>query len=532
MSDPRRNLLGHQWLRFLLVVVAAFLANHASSVAFGRFDLTSDQRHTLSEAARSTVRDLDRPLLARVYFTANLEAPYNNHEQAVREVLEELRAYSGGQMKLSIVDPTGNATRIEEAQRFGIQPIQYRFRAHDRMELKQVFMGISFVYGDRQETVNPIATLETLEYEVARAIHSVTADPEDRKTVGYLQGNGEPDIARFPDDNPIGSLRERLLQSYSLRPVVLGGDVPVPEDIDALLVIGPQQSVPDRVQYQLDQYLMGGGPIAMFISSVRPDFNTMRAVEVRHDLNAMLGHYGVQLGRDALIDRTKREKMPLPVPIGRRTQLVELSYPLLPVTTKLNPNSPVVKGLDRAVVPFASSLQLAEDLPTGVEGMVWVETEETSASLKGLRHIRPDVFGTPTPGETAGPFPVAAGLTGSFTSFFANRPVPPIPGLAQDDPRQRMDAATRIDETSNGRLIVVTSADFIANNIAFVLNSVDWMLQDDELIGIRSRSVDRPRLEPPAAERMLTWKLAVGFGPAALVAVLGVLVWLRTRRSA
>lgn len=531
MSDVRRALLGHLWIQLGLWLVAALLANHAASAWFGRFDVTRDGVHTLTPAARSVMSRVDKRLVARMYFTGGLEAPYNNHEQAVRDKLEELRAFSGGRMEIEVVDPTGDTAVAEEAERFGIYPIQYRFRAHDRVEMKSVYMGVAFVYGDRQEPVNPIATLETLEYELVRAVHALTSDPEERRVIGYLQGNAEPDLAAFPEDNPIGQLRDRLAQAYTLRPVVLGGDEGVPEDIDALVVIGPQNAVPDRTQYQLDQYLMRGGPIAFFIGSVRPDFQSMRAVEVRHDLNALLGHYGVQLNKDVLIDRTRNEQMSLPVRVGNRTQMVPLNYPLLPVTTLLMPESPVVRGLDRVVAPFASSLTVAEALPQGVDATVWVQTEPTSASLLGLRHVRPDVFATPTPGETAGPFSIAVGVTGSFTSAFADRPIPPLPGAPADDPRRAAEAAGRILDGANSRLVVVSSADFVANNLAFVLNTVDWMLQDDELISIRSRAVQLDRLEPPEPGQVLWWRLGIALVPVIPLVLVGGVVLVRARRS-
>lgn len=531
MSHPRAVLLRHSWLQLGLWLIAVILLNHAASAAFARFDLTADGDYTLSPAARQVMSRLERPLVARMYFTGGLEAPYNNHEQAVRDKLEELRAYSGGRMEIQSVDPTGDQDAMEEAERFGVFPIQYRFRDHDRVEMKSVYMGVALVYGQKQEPVNPIATLQTLEYELVRAVYKLTTDAEESQVVGYLQGNGEPDLSAYPADNPLGQLRNRLAQSYELRPVVLGGDEGVPEDVDAMLVIGPQSSVPDRVQYQLDQYLLQGGPIAFFVGNIRPDWRTMRASEVRHDLNALLGHHGVILRRDALIDRTRNEQMRLPVRVGEQTRMVSLNHPLLPVTTNLKPESPVVRGLDRAVAPFVSSLAIAEDLPPGVEGQVWIETEPSSASLKGLVHVRPDVFATPTPGEEAGPFPIAVALTGSFTSAFADRPIPAPPGRAAEDPRNQLEAAARVLDGAPSRMVIVSSADFVANNLPFVLNTVDWMLQSDELISIRSRAVERDALEPPPPDRLLAWKLGIALLPTLPLLGLGLVVALRARRN-
>lgn len=526
----RRTLLLHVWLQTALWIAIAVVVNHAASARFLRVDLTEDQAYTLSPTARDVMRRLERPLVARMYFTGGLEAPYNNHRATVQEALEELRAYSNGRMEIVVIDPDSPAD-VEEAQRFGIQPIQYRYRSRERAELKQVFMGVSFVYGDRQEVVDPITNLAVLEYELVRAVHTLTTPAEDRKVVAYLQGNGEPDLTQFPPDNPMGQLRDRLAQQYTLRPLVLGGDTGVPEDVDAVLVVGPQQAVPDRVQYQLDQYLMTGGPIAFFLSSLKPDFQTMRAAEVRHGLNAFLGHHGVQVNKDALVDRKHNTVMKVPVMAGKRRQLVPVDYPLIPTTTDLNRESPVVRGLDLATLPFASTLSVADPLPAGVTAQVWVRSMPGSGAIDALRWIRPDAFQVRAPGERDGPFPVAVGLVGRFTSFFADRPIPPAPAAADGSVR-RDDPTEKVLDGEESRIVVVSSADFVANNLPFVLNTVDWMVQDDALIRIRSRSTTVDLLPPPEPDAAWRWKAAIALGPLALLLGFGGLVWARTRRAA
>ena len=72
--------------------------------------------------------------------------------------------------------------------------MRYTYRDQNQKEEKQVYLGVAFVHGDRQQVVNPIQTLETLEYELVRAVHVLTVEKEDEKVVALLQGNGEPDL--------------------------------------------------------------------------------------------------------------------------------------------------------------------------------------------------------------------------------------------------------------------------------------------------------------------------------------------------
>jgi len=524
-SQHRRE----SWLRLWLMVGVVFLANHLSSRHFVRIDLTSDQVHSISPASTQILSKLERPLVAKLIFTPELGAPYNNVEAQVLERLEAFRAYSNGQIEIQVVHPTGSKSDKETAEQFGVSSIQYRFRDHDRLEMKSVYMGLALVYGDAQVAINPITGVNTLEYQLAAAIHSLTEGGESRKVVGYLQGNGEPDLASFSGDNPLAKLYKRLTARYEMRPVVLGGDEGVPADVDAMLVVGPTIPVTARSQYQLDQYLMGGGPVSMFLSSTRPDFNRYRADELNHGLHALAGHYGVTLRKDLLVDRKSNEQMNLPMDVGGRRRMVPLNYPLLPVTRAFSAVSPVSRGLDQAVLPFVSTVSLNETLPVGVYGDVWLSTEETAASLRGVMHIRPDVVSRPVPGEVIGTHPVAVGLTGSFESFFADKPVPRIPGIPTDDPRNRAQLQDRLLDGEPTRLAVVGSADFIANNADYLLNTVDWMVKDPILMQIRSRDGEPTTLAAPDESSIAMVRFFAGFGPL-MVLLLGLSIRFLRRR--
>lgn len=529
--DLRHRLLRHTWLQAVLVVAIAVLANHLASAAFWRIDLTADQRYTLARASIRSVAGLERPLVARMYFTRGLEAPYADHEVAVRQLLEELRAWSGGQLQLEVVDPTADPTRADEAERFGIEPIQYRFRNSQRAEVRAVYMGVSLVYGDRQEVVNPIVSLDALEYEIVRAVGNLTRAEDAQKTVGWLIGNGEPDPSRFDDENPIGKLRTLISSRYVLRTVTLGADGAVPEEVDALLIIGPQQPMPERTQYQLDQFLMRGGRIALFLSGTKPDLNTRRLSEVRHDLYPWLGHLGVRVNRDLVVDRLHHEQLSLPVDVKGKRQAVSVPHPLIPVTDDKNAASAIVRGLDRLTLPFVSSIELVDPLPTGVEATWLVRTEAESGAVQGLRSVLPAAVAEPAAGERAGPHTVAWALSGRFSSFWSEREIPKPPpsadgSVVEDDPR------SKVDEGAEARVIVVGSADFVANNLAFVENAVDWLLDDPSLLEIRARADATRRLEVLTPDRAWAFKLGILGVPAAVLTLGALFAAWRARRSA
>ena len=104
--NPRRVLSINSWLQLCCVVVIIACVNILSAKHFVRLDVTDDKVHSLDMSTRSLVWKLDKPLHVKVYFTEELQAPYNNHRAALVDKLEELRAYSQGWMTIDVVDPT------------------------------------------------------------------------------------------------------------------------------------------------------------------------------------------------------------------------------------------------------------------------------------------------------------------------------------------------------------------------------------------------------------------------------------------
>jgi hypothetical protein len=62
-----------------LVLLMLAALNLWSSHRFVRVDLTENNVHSLAPATKALVNGLEKPLVAKVYFTGGLQAPYNNH---------------------------------------------------------------------------------------------------------------------------------------------------------------------------------------------------------------------------------------------------------------------------------------------------------------------------------------------------------------------------------------------------------------------------------------------------------------------
>ena len=299
--DLRRNLLANAHLQLGLVWAIVVLANLLAAQHFVRLDITRERLHSLDEASKQLAGKLDKPMVVRAWFTRGLEAPYNNHEQVFRDKLDEFRAYAHGKMKIEIVDPESNPEALKDTQRYGIQPLDYTVREADRAELRRIWMGAVLLYGDRQVVLPSLADQSSLEYDLASAIHQLQQRSEERPIIGISTGHNEPDLSK--PEGPLRTLVEGLAKKAALVAIPLGGAGQIPKEVDALLIIGPQRPFSDRALYQVDQFVMRGGALGAFLMNVRPDLKTYRPQSVLSGLEPLLGHWGVQVGRNVVVDR-------------------------------------------------------------------------------------------------------------------------------------------------------------------------------------------------------------------------------------
>ena len=80
--------------------------------------------------------------------------------------------------------------------------------------------------------------------------------------------------------------------------------------------------------------------------------------------------------------------------------------------------------------------------------------------------------------------------------------------------------------------MVIGSAEMVANNATFVANLSDWLVQDTDLIRIRSRSLQLPRLERPDTAQIQLLKAFNALAPSLLLLGVGGALFLRRKHQA
>lgn len=480
-------------IRFVLILGILALANYLINSSVIRVDLTKDKLYSLTEASKRIVVQLDRPVYIKGYFTQQLQAPYGMYEQMVKDILNEYQALSRGLLRYEFVDPTGNQELEAEAQRFGISIAQIEYRSSDQQEIKKAYMGLSFVYGDKQESIPFVKNPNAMEYEVSSILKKLISDAKSKKTIGFLAGHGEPDVLRPPmrpgEKNPI---RDVIEQSYQITTVDMSEKKDIPETVDALVLFAPMYDLSKREQYEIDQFIMKGKPVGFFLPNHMGDMRQRQITPIYHDLDPMIENYGVKLSRKLIVDRKQNGQAQIPVQQGELVLQALVNYPLYPLATTFDSSSVIVRGLQAMILPFHQALELSDSVKNSskVVARSLIQSADSSIVQKeGIPPMDPQALmdESMSQNETKGPFTMVYTLEGSFTSYFVNKPLPDEDGT--------LAGRKTINESPKTRIFVAGGAEFIRSSLETFINMVDWLAQDEDLIEIRSKQDTTPPLK-------------------------------------
>ena len=477
--------------------------------------------------------------------------------QTVERVAQELQAESEGKFVYNIIDldaPGSPVTRSTMVNEYGLYPISTSFLSPD-----SYYLDLVLQIGDEAQVLYPTGGLS--EADIRAEIESALrrAAPGFLKTVGLWLPDLQPVQNMYGGvSEPISSwnlLQQQLGLDYTVRQVDLTTGR-VPGDIDVLVVVAPQ-NMSDEELFAIDQYLMRGGSVVVAGGSyvlpteMLPTGLSVQAVS--GGLKAMLASYGVQVGSSMVFD-TQSE--PLPIQVQRMVsgmqvvELQELAYPpFVDIRSDgMDKQSPIVSNLPAVTMNWVSPLTIDETKNAGREVAILLRSTEESwewsqTNVQPNTDLYPD-YGFPVEGEQQS-WPLAVSIHGSFESYFKD----------QASPFEQTEAVTETVEgplgtieasTDTARLVVIGSAEFIddpvletsmqlsqdryLNNLQFMQNAVDWSVEDEDLLSIRSRGTYARLLEPLDTGQQSFWEV---LNYAVVVIALLVIggVWTLRRRS-
>jgi ABC-type uncharacterized transport system involved in gliding motility auxiliary subunit len=314
----------------LLIIAAGILVGINALSALGgytRKDITKSQRYSLSDGSRRLVRSMKQEMKVEVYVTKGLpklDAFVND----LRDLMQEYKTGSNGKFDYEIKEPKTEEEK-KAAKELGLTEIPFGESndTEEKMGLTQGYMGLVMKYGSEKDVVPVLdpGQTEGMEFWITNKIREVSDKADEIKhKIGLVTGHDEIKISEanlLPSNQGKASLQQILQRFpfYQLSDVDLkAGEAEVDESYEGLIITQPTKDYTEKELRRIDQFLMKGKSLAVFASAVNVKASdaTMSATLNTHGLEKLLSGYGLELGKDALIDQDRAFRVQVRAPNG------------------------------------------------------------------------------------------------------------------------------------------------------------------------------------------------------------------------
>ena len=528
---------------------------------YGRVDMTQDERYSLNQATKAILKDSEQLLKIDVFLQGEgFTSEFKRLQRETRQLLEEFEAVSPNVDYIFINPLENDATRTENIRMLterGLTPMQVSVQQSGKTSQDIVFPWALASYGDitvkipliknnigasQQDLVTH--SVAHLEYAFADALSKLMY-PKRRK-IAVLRGNGQLPNANVADF--VTALRDYYfiapftLDSVSANPKKVINDL---QEYDLIINAKPTQAFTEQEKYVLDQYTMNGGKSLWLLDAVAIDTDslynqsgTAYATVLDLNLTDFLFKYGVRINAN-LINDLYAAPITLATGADSQSQFNQFPWFYSPLVSTTAQQHPISKNVNSVKFNFASQI---DTLTNTVQKTILLQSSELTR-IDGLPKIitLEDVLKEPIPEQyTAGPQPLAVLLEGNFTSVYNNR-IKPV----KTDADKTQSEATKI--------IVVADGDLAKNEVSrngpvelgfdrfsgtlygnkeFLLNSVNYLLDDTGLVNLRSKEVALGFLDQQkVAEQRTKWQLITIIVPLLFLGLFGLFLAYRRKKK-
>ena len=482
-----------------IVLITIIFINLIARNWFFRIDLTDNKMYSLSQSSVSVVEKIDDPLTIKIYFSNDLPGQYGNNKRYLQDLLEEYSAYSSGDLKFEFYSPESDEQLAEDAQKYGIQPVQLQVIENDAVAIKKVYMGLVILYEDNRETIPVIQTSTGLEYDITTKIKNLVET--NKAKIGILSANSE-----IANQNLLQSLNQRFNVQSNLN---LSNKIP--DDIKILIINGLEDSLSVTEEVNLRDFINQGGNIFIGQNRVSVNIQTQQAEAIQSNIFDILDTYGLSIEENLVLDNNCGQ-VNVQQQMGIFRMAVPMDYPFIPIINKFNTSDVTVAGLESMTLMFTSEIKADTLLGDNFTPLLF--TSNQTSSMSSFYNLSPDPKNNPA---------------------FSNL----------NEPSKILGARTMIGNESNLNSIITLIADSkifadqgggsSKENMIFIMNTIDFMLGDSELISLRSREVtNRPLLtenEGVNNRVKLTWKIINMILPTLMIIALGVFILRRKQQQ-
>ncbi len=487
-------------------------------------------------SAVSSLAGLQGEVELTLYISPELEnfniQGFSNIEPLVLNAYSTLNAKHSGKIRFETINPeTEDIPSI--VSKYGIQQLDWEeengtvgtgvlglvlshedtFRVIPLEMTNQLFFGYA------------IAGLETLDENVSKSLDSLVSKST---TIGYVIGHGEASIT----DNQQGSaiLASIVSDRYTFEEVNLK-ESDIPTSINTLVINGPKTAFTDLELYKIDQFVLRGGNLSLFIDPFNAVQDEMAAmygqqmppqfIPIDTGLQKLLDKYGIEIGTEYVMDTMSFSE--------QNPQFGELNYYYIPLVHQqaMDKKNPISQNLSYVFFPQTAPITVVEQ--DNAKTTILASTSESAWTISENIQLNPMYMSPPTDQAEQEKKNLAVLIEGNFESAFSQNPQP-------QESEAALSASNHLTHSVQKSKIVVAGTSQITGqmvidqagsspNAMFVQNIFDYLNGNEDLARMRTRGIS---LNVLTVQNPLLAQFSQIFNQYALpllVAIAGLIVW-------
>ena len=469
------NLINKIWktkLWLLITICLLLFINWLASIYHTRIDLTNEKRFTLSKSTKKILTQLDDNVEVKIFLKGDFPSGFKKLANNTDEILQEFKAVAGKNLKYIFVSPDEemegtNVKWGDTLSAMGLYPINLKsqLKAGEQQQLvypfallryKEKVVPIKLYNGIPNISRQEINSAEAMmEYQFANGIYKLSE--HQKPMLAYSFGNDEPRDARTYD------LIENVLRNdYDLKLVNLNS-LPVIEDtFRVLMIVKPARPFTEIEKLRIDQYVMRGGKILLFIDKLNAEMDSMRikneviAYDRNLELTDLLYKYGIRINNDLVMD-LQCDRLPFDVNGNGQFEFLKWNY--FPVFTSKSDHA-INRNLGFISGKFVNSIDTVE--AEGIRKTVLLSSSSNARKISTPALISGKETAQAPEDEKfkISNIPIAVLLEGKFSSLFKNRL-----SQALTDSLENYQQVFLSQNSIDNKMIIVADGDMVLNDV-------------------------------------------------------------------
>lgn len=518
----------------------------------------------------SALINLKDPVQVHFYMSSSLNkvAPYIQAKdlpdmpERIKHIVEDLGKTMYGKISYSFTDPTDDSEMDALATKYGILQLKWPELKSARIDAGTGVIGLVMEHGDSAVTL-PVLNVFKLpllgtQYQLVGADElkeMITENMESligiNANMGYLADHGT--LERFampgaPAQDAISNFSSLVSKNYTLKDVQLE-DQGIPEGLGCMIIAGPKQKFSDYDLFQIDQALMRGTNLAIFLDAFEQAQtpSQQQYVPLSTGLEKLLEHYGIRIKKSYVMDESSY-KQRLPRQYGGGEQ--NLYYAPIIKSENINHHLEYMKNIKEFITLMVSPLEIDEQRikENNLRADRLFSSSDKSWEMKDNINLNPMFMKPPASDDAKSSFPLAYVLEGKFPSYFAGKPIPEKPVKEPDDKTgkkspegadlSQIKGTGEVITTSRGaKIFLIASSEMLRNNMIdaegmspnamFVQNVLDVLNNREDMARMRSKVLTFNPLDDTDAATKTFIKAFNIAGLPIVVIIFGLLMWMK-----